>query len=172
MMSQGQQWVSDFRHTYRNQPYCDTVDIVNHSRRDKIMCWSLHHDTRIDPVPVRRLDRTSRKLLPMVDVSYKWWFDPHAINYVTFEHNRPTTNCPNRCVIFMSFFHVYRLELQQSFSTNWYRTYVVGSSKNRTGGLSNNSKAIDKRFRWPPDKLPHRVNFERINWSVFSTLSI
>lgn len=32
--------------------------------------------------------------------------------------------------------------------------YLVGSSKNITGGLSTNSNAIAKRFFWPPDRLP------------------
>lgn len=35
---------------------------------------------------------------------------------------------------------------------NLYNTYVVGSSKNMTGGSLINSKAIDKRFLSPPDK--------------------
>lgn len=33
-------------------------------------------------------------------------------------------------------------------------THLVGSSKNMTGGLSNNSNAIAKRFRCPPDNSP------------------
>lgn len=79
--------------TYRNRPYCDTVDIVNHFRWDKIMCWPQLLCIRIDLVPVRKLDRTFHKLQPMVDVSYKWWFVLHAINYATFEHNTLTKNC-------------------------------------------------------------------------------
>lgn len=35
--------------------------------------------------------------------------------------------------------------------------YLVGSSKNITGGLSNISSAIDNRFFWPPDSAPVRV---------------
>lgn len=31
------------------------------------------------------------------------------------------------------------------------RTYVVGSSRNMTGGLFTNSNAIDSRLRSPPD---------------------
>lgn len=50
--------------------------------------------------------------------------------------------------------------------------YLVGSSKKSTCRLSSNSNAIDNRFRWPPDKLPHFVYFERINCKVFNTLSI
>lgn len=137
------------------------------------MCSPLLPCRRNDLARVRRPDRTFRKLQPMVDVSYKLWFDPHVINYVTFEHSKPMTNCPDRCEI------VFVLIIPFLFETHSarpfvrpYDTYVVGSSKNKTGGLSNNSKAIDRRFRCPPDKLPHRVNFERINWSVFRTLSI
>lgn len=36
-------------------------------------------------------------------------------------------------------------------------TYEVGSSRNRTGGLSSNSKATERRFRCPPDRSTHFV---------------
>lgn len=36
-------------------------------------------------------------------------------------------------------------------------TYEVGSSKNKTGGLSSSSKAMERRFFCPPDKLEHGV---------------
>lgn len=35
--------------------------------------------------------------------------------------------------------------------------YLVGSSKNMTGGLLTSSSAMARRFRWPPDRLPVRV---------------
>lgn len=35
--------------------------------------------------------------------------------------------------------------------------YLVGSSKNMTGGLFTSSSAMARRFRWPPDRLPVRV---------------
>jgi len=31
--------------------------------------------------------------------------------------------------------------------------YLVGSSKNMIGGLFTNSRAIDRRFLWPPDRF-------------------
>jgi hypothetical protein len=51
-------------------------------------------------------------------------------------------------------------------------TYVVGSSKNKTNGLSINSNAIDKRFFCPPDKFEHLVFFETFKCNVFKILSI
>lgn len=148
------------------------MDIVNHSRQDKIMCLPRLLCTRIDLVRVHRLDRTFHKLLPMADVLYKLWFGPHAINYVTFEHNKPMKNCPIRCELFFRIKFAFDSKFDFIKLQIIMKTHVVGSSKNKTGGLSNNSKAIDKRFRCPPDKLPHRVNFERINCNVFKTLSI
>lgn len=35
--------------------------------------------------------------------------------------------------------------------------YLVGSSKNMTGGLFTSSSAMARRFRWPPERLPVRV---------------
>lgn len=35
--------------------------------------------------------------------------------------------------------------------------HLVGSSKNMTGGLLTSSKAIAKRFLWPPERLDVRV---------------
>lgn len=35
--------------------------------------------------------------------------------------------------------------------------YLVGSSKNMTGGLFTSSSAMASRFRWPPERLPVRV---------------
>lgn len=46
-------------------------------------------------------------------------------------------------------------------------TYVVGSSKNSIGGLSNNSNAIDKRFRCPPDRFEHFVFLANVKCSRF-----
>lgn len=37
------------------------------------------------------------------------------------------------------------------------QAYLVGSSKNMTGGLLTSSSAMARRFRWPPDRLPVRV---------------
>lgn len=54
-------------------------------------------------------------------------------------------------------------------------THLVGSSKNMTGGLSNNSNAIAKRFRCPPDNSPvlvFRTSYKpiasRICWIYFA----
>jgi len=38
-------------------------------------------------------------------------------------------------------------------------TYVVGSSKKSTRGLVMSSRAMERRFFWPPDNLPIRVFF-------------
>lgn len=35
--------------------------------------------------------------------------------------------------------------------------YLVGSSKNMTGGLLTSSSAMARRLRWPPERLPVRV---------------
>lgn len=35
--------------------------------------------------------------------------------------------------------------------------YLVGSSKNMTGGLFTSSSAMARRFLWPPERLPVRV---------------
>jgi len=32
-------------------------------------------------------------------------------------------------------------------------SYLVGSSKNMMGGLFTNSRAMDSRFFWPPERL-------------------
>jgi hypothetical protein len=36
--------------------------------------------------------------------------------------------------------------------------YLVGSSKNMTGGLLTSSKAIERRFRCPPERFVVRVS--------------
>lgn len=52
------------------------------------------------------------------------------------------------------------------------KSYVVGSSKNRTCGLSNISNAIDNLFFCPPDKLEHFVVLVCDRWSSSKMLSI
>lgn len=46
---------------YRNQLNCDTWDTVDHFRRDMIMYFQTHHDTRTVLELKHTLDRTSRK---------------------------------------------------------------------------------------------------------------
>jgi hypothetical protein len=53
-------------------------------------------------------------------------------------------------------------QLADSFVWKLVVTYVVGSSKNKTNGLSINSRAIDKRFFCPPDSFEHLVFFENV----------
>lgn len=49
------------------------------------------------------------------------------------------------------------LSLSGHWSRHQSQAYLVGSSKNMTGGLLTNSSAMARRFRWPPDRLPVRV---------------
>lgn len=49
------------------------------------------------------------------------------------------------------------LSLLWSPVQNQTQAYLVGSSKNMTGGLLTSSRAMARRFRWPPDRLPVRV---------------
>lgn len=51
-------------------------------------------------------------------------------------------------------------------------SYLVGSSKNRKDGSSNNSSPIDSRLRSPPDKQEMRVFLLLDNPSVFTIDSI
>lgn len=48
--------------------------------------------------------------------------------------------------------------------TQWYRrrSYLVGSSKNITGGLFTSSWAMASRFRWPPDNCLILVNSDSL----------
>lgn len=46
--------------------------------------------------------------------------------------------------------------------------YVVGSSKNSTAGLSISSKAIDRRFFWPPLSFEHLVCLALVSFNVFN----
>lgn len=50
--------------------------------------------------------------------------------------------------------------------------HLVGSSKNKTDGLSISSSAIDSRLHSPPDKREIRVCWLFVNPSVFITSSI
>jgi len=54
---------------------------------------------------------------------------------------------------------------------NNYYCYLVGSSKNMTGGLLTSSSAMESLFRWPPDKLPVRVSLASSNDRLSRTLS-
>lgn len=47
-------------------------------------------------------------------------------------------------------------------------THVVGSSKNSTAGLSISSRAMDRRFFWPPLRLEHFVCRVFVSFSEFS----
>jgi len=49
--------------------------------------------------------------------------------------------------------------------------YLVGSSKNMTGGLLTSSRAIDRRFLCPPDRLPLLVSLSSSSPRLSSTLS-
>lgn len=46
---------------------------------------------------------------------------------------------------------------QSHWSRHQTQAYLVGSSKNMTGGLLTSSSAMARRFRWPPERLPVRV---------------
>lgn len=50
--------------------------------------------------------------------------------------------------------------------------YLVGSSRNRTAGLSNNSRPIESRLRSPPDKFEILVRWLFISPKVFKIISI
>lgn len=58
------------------------------------------------------------------------------------------------------------------YGCHGYATYVVGSSKNMTGGLLISSSAIAKRFLWPPDKDPVFVSIRFSRPSIVNVLSI
>lgn len=66
------------------------------------------------------------------------------------------------------------LVLERCLSISFFvsPTYVVGSSKNSTAGLSISSSAMDRRFFWPPLSLEHRVCFAAASFNVFSRWSI
>jgi len=54
------------------------------------------------------------------------------------------------------------------FEDNGPLTHVVGSSKNNTAGLSISSRAMDRRFFWPPLRLEHFVCRAFVSLSEFS----
>lgn len=60
----------------------------------------------------------------------------------------------------------------QILKYNIIYTYVVGSSKNITGGLFNNSRAIDTRFRSPPESLSVNVSFALSNRNMVNISDI
>lgn len=52
------------------------------------------------------------------------------------------------------------------------KTYVVGSSKNMTGGLLTNSRDIDSLFLSPPESLSVGVSFTLVNLNISRTSAI
>lgn len=51
------------------------------------------------------------------------------------------------------------------------QTYLVGSSKNITGGLLTSSRAMERRFRWPPERFCVLVCFASTSPNVLSISS-
>lgn len=104
----------------------------------------------IDPLPAHIRGQTFRRQSQPVGESYTQWCVLHEPSCAIIARNMPTKNCPGRCKSGL----VKSCNIQ--LSTIYY---VVGSSRNSTGGLSNNSSAIDNRLRWPPERDPHFVFF-------------
>lgn len=154
-----------------NQQRCDIVGIGARGTPDKALCLHWILDIHSDLPQAHRHDRTSRRLRLKAGELCNKSCDLLALNCAIDELYTLMMSC--RVHYEKEYVHV-NVNVNVWLDKNIVRrlTHVVGSSKNKIGGLSINSRAIDNRFFWPPDKSAQRVSFAKDKCNVSKMWSI
>ena len=134
--------------THCNQLDYDTLDMVNHFHANMVLNLVYRLGINICQTIAHKLDRIPGRFLQLADELYKLLFVlgrpiPSVIPQLYY-----TNNCLSHCQNTGKFCKFIKI-----LNVCIWGNYVVGSSKNITVGLLIISRAIDKRFFWPPDSI-------------------